>query len=46
LGTADWPSNSRGGYSGGEVLMGLGTIVLGLLAVIGIDSLTLVLVAS
>jgi hypothetical protein len=31
--------------SGGDVLVGLGTIVLGLLAVIGVDSLTLVLVA-
>ena len=31
--------------SGGEILVGLGTVVLGLLAVIGVDSLTLVLVA-
>jgi hypothetical protein len=31
--------------SGGEVLVGLGTLVLGLLAVIGVESLTLVLVA-
>ena len=31
--------------SGGEVLVGLGTVVLGLLAIIGVDSLTLILVA-
>lgn len=44
-GAAPTQNNWLAQASGGEVLVGLGTFVLGLLAVIGVDSLTLVLVA-
>lgn len=50
LGSGSWAMNAQGsvvesGFSGGEIMVGLAGIVLGILAVVGLSQLTLVLVA-